>query len=384
MIARSLFENEHEQFRASVRKWAEAEVFPFEDEWREAGVVSREVWRSAGRNGFLCMYMAEEYGGLALDDYRFDQIIIEELTARSPGLFIPLHNRVVGPYFAKFANAEQKRRLCPGMVSGETILAIGITEPAAGSDVAGIRTSARACGDDWVLNGSKTYISNGTIADVIVVAAKTDPDNPHTMGLFLVEEGMAGFHRGRKLAKLGLKSQDTAELFLDDVRIPKANVLGDPTGGFKAMMGSLAEERLTGAISYVARAQRAFEITLDFILDRKAFGRPIGTFQNSRFVMADLRTAIDTCWIFVDHCTRLHLDHQLSASVAAQAKLLCSETEGRVVDACLQLHGGAGYMDEYEISRLYADARISRIYAGTSEVMKEIIGRALGLDERRR
>lgn len=384
MIRRSLFETEHEQFRESVRKWAETEVFPHEEEWREAGMVSREVWRSAGQNGFLAMYMDEEYGGLGLEDYRFDQILIEELTARSPGLFIPLHNRVVGPYFTKFATAEQKARFCPGIVSGEHILAIGITEPAAGSDVAGMRANARDGGDHWVLNGSKIYISNGILADVLVIAARTDPANPRAIGLFIVEEGMEGFRRGRKLAKLGLKSQDTAELFFDDVKVPKANVLGDPAGGFKAMMVGLAEERLTGAVSYVARAEHAFAITLDFIKERKAFGRPIGTFQNSRFVMAELRTAIDACWIFVDHCTRLHLDGQLSAEVAAQAKLLCSETEGRVVDACLQLHGGAGYMDEYEISRLYADARISRIYAGTSEVMKEIIGRGLGLDERRR
>ena len=361
MIPRTIFEPEHEQFRDNVRCWAEAELFPHEEKWRHDGMVSRAAWRSAGEQGFLAMYVEEEFGGLGIDDYRFDQILIEELSVRSPGFYIHLHNRVVGPYLTRLGTAEQKTRLCPGIVDGSRILAIGITEPGAGSDVAAIRTSARRDGDEWILNGSKIYISNGILADLIVVAARTDASNPRAIGLFLVEEGAAGFRRGRKLEKLGLKSQDTAELFFDDVRIPAVNVLGDPAGGFKAMMTGLAEERLTGAVSYVARAERAFAITLDFIKERKAFGRPIGQFQNSRFVMADLRTAIDACWTFVDQCTRLHLDNCLTADLAAQAKLLCSETEARVVDSCLQLHGGAGYMDEYEISRLYAE-RAFRAY----------------------
>lgn len=382
MLHRPLFTDEHRLFRDSVRKWAEAEVTPHHQAWQEAGMVSREVWQSAGAQGFLAMYADPEYGGLGLDDFRFDQILIEELTWREAGLFIPLHNRVVGPYFRKFATPEQKARFFPGIIAGTNILAIAITEPGAGSDVAGLQTRAENKGDHWVLNGSKTYISNGILADTVVVAARTDPGNPYAIGLFLVERGMEGFQRGRRLEKLGLHSQDTAELVFEDVKIPAQNVLGDPGQGFKSMMVGLAEERLTGAVSYVARAERAFEVTLDYITNRHAFGRPIGAFQNSRFKMAEMRTALDAAWVFVDHCTSLHLDGALSAELAAQAKLLTSETEGQVVDECLQLHGGAGYMKEYEIARHYADARISRIYAGSSEIMKEIIGRSLGLDER--
>lgn len=384
MINRRIFEPEHEMFRTSVGRWADEVLVPHREEWLAAGSVSRAAWKSAGENGFLCMWADEAYGGAGIEDYRFDQILIEEITWREPGFFIHLHNRVIGPYLGKFATDEQKARFMPGVVSGDTILAIAITEPGAGSDVAGMRSFAEEQDDHWVLNGTKTYISNGLLADLCVVAARTDKDNPYAMGLFLVEAGMEGFSRGTGLKKLGLKSQDTAELFFDDVKIPKDNVLGDPAKAFKYMMVGLAEERLTGAISYVARAERAFKITLEYITDRKAFGRPIGTFQNSRFKMAEMRTQIDACWAFVDHCTLEHLEGQLSAETAAQAKLLTSEVEGRVVDECLQLHGGAGYMDEYEISRLYADARISRIYAGTSEIMKEIIGRKLGLDERRK
>lgn len=345
-------------------------------------MVSREIWESAGKQGFLAMYAEEEYGGLGLDDFRFDQILSEELTWREAGLFIPLHNRVVGPYFRKFATPEQKARFFPGIVAGTNILAIAISEPGTGSDVAAIRSRAEDKGDYWLLNGAKTFISNGILADTVIVAARTDPDNAKSLGLFLVEAGMPGFKRGQRLQKLGLHSQDTAELFFDDVKIPKENVLGDPTQGFKAMMVGLAEERLTGAVSYIARAERAFQVTLEYIKDREAFGRPIGVFQNSRFKMAEMRTQLDAAQVFVDHCTAMHLEGRLSADLAAQAKLLTSETEGRVVDECLQLHGGAGYMREYEISRHYADARISRIYAGTSEIMKEIIGRSLGLDER--
>lgn len=384
MIRRRIFEAEHEMFRDSVGRWADDVLVPRREEWLAAGSVSHDAWRSAGAQGFLAMWADEAYGGAGVEDYRFDQILIEEITWREPGFFIHLHNRVIGPYLQKFATDAQKQRFLPGVVSGEIILAIGITEPGTGSDVAGIRSFAEDTGDYWVLNGSKTYISNGLLAGLVIVAARTDKDNPYAMGLFLVEAGMAGFSRGKGLKKLGLKSQDTAELFFDNVRIPKENVLGDPTKAFKYMMVGLAEERLTGAISYVARAERAFKITLDYVTERKAFGRAIGTFQNSRFKMAEMRTQIDACWAFVDHCTLEHLDGQLTAETAAQAKLLTSEVEGRVVDECLQLHGGAGYMDEYEISRLYADARVSRIFAGTSEIMKEIIGRKLGLDERKK
>lgn len=384
MIPRNLYEPEHEQFRDTVKKWMAAEVLPHSKQWIKDGTVSREVWKSAGDNGFLAMFADEKYGGLGIDDFRFDQILIEELTGPESGLFLPLHNRIVAPYFQKFATDEQKDRWMPGIVSGDKILAIAMTEPGSGSDLAGMKSRAVDKGDHWVLNGSKTYISNGMLSDLIVVAASTDPDNPYAIGLFVVERDMEGFRRGRKLEKMGLASQDTAELFFDDVKIPKENVLGNPTQGFRNMMVGLAEERLSGAVSYLARAEYAFDITMEFIQERKAFGQPIGTFQNSRFKMADLRANLDALWCFVDRCTELHLDGNLSAEIAAEAKLLTSELEGKVVDECLQLHGGAGYMQEYEISRLYVDARISRIYAGTSEIMKEIIGRGLGLDGRKK
>ncbi len=378
MLNRRIFEPEHEQFRDSVRRFYEAEVAPHAEEWRTDGRVSRDVWRKAGAAGFSCMWADEEFGGAGVDDFRFDQILTEELAGES-GFFLSLHNRIVGPYFAKFGTDEQKARFMPDIVSGEKILAIAMTEPGTGSDLAAIRTNAVEKDDHWLLNGSKTYISNGQLAGLVIVAARTAERG---IGLFVVEEGMEGFRRGRQLKKLGLHSQDTSELFFDDVKVPKENVLGDPARGFQAMMVGLAEERLIGAVGYLARANRAFDITLDFIMERKAFGRPVGTFQNSRFKMADMRTELDAAQAFVDHCVMEHLDGNLSAEAGAQVKLLTSEVEGRVVDECLQLHGGAGYMDEYEISRLYADARISRIYAGTSEIMREIIGRGLGLDER--
>jgi len=384
LIRRRLYREEHEIFRQTVRRWAETEVFPHGESWREAGVVSREVWRSAGGQGFLCMYADERYGGLALDDFRYDMIIAEEIGPREPGLIIPLHNRIVGPYLHRSGSDEQRDRFMPSIVSGECVLAIAMTEPGAGSDLAGIKTRAEDKGDHWLLNGSKTYISNGLLAGLVVVAARTDLNHRHAIGLFLVEDGMPGFQRGRNLKKLGLYSQDTAELFFENVEVPKANVLGDPMQGFKLMMRNLAEERLIGSVGFLAHAERAFDLTLDFINDRRAFGQPIGTFQNSRFKMAELRTQLDAAWALVDHCALEHLEGTLSAEMAAEAKLYASEVEGHVVDECLQLHGGAGYMDEYEISRVFADARISRIYAGSSEIMKEIIGRDLGLDDRKR
>lgn len=384
MIRRRLYEEEHEIFRQTVRRWAETEVFPHGEQWRAEGMVSREVWRSAGAQGFLCMYADEKHGGLGLDDFRYDMILSEEIGPREPGLYIPLHNRIVGPYIYRSGTDEQRDRFMPGVISGECVLAIAMTEPGAGSDLAGIRTRAEDRGDHWLLNGSKIYISNGLLAGLVVVAARTDPERPHAIGLFLVEDGLPGFRRGRKLKKLGLHSQDTVELFFDDVKVPKTNLLGDPADGFKLMMKNLAEERLMGSVGFLAHAEHAFDITMDFITERRAFGQAIGTFQNSRFRMAELRTQLDAGWTLIDHCAREHLDGALTAEMAAEAKLFASEVEGRVADECLQLHGGAGYMDEYEISRIFADARISRIYAGSSEIMKEIIGRNLGLDDRKR
>jgi acyl-CoA dehydrogenase len=384
VINRRIFNHEHAMFRESVRKWAAAELAPYSEQWRAEGMVPKSAWKKAGEQGYLCMWAGEAYGGAGMEDYRYDQILIEELLHVESGFFLALHNRVVGPYLNNLATDEQKAHWLPGCVSGDTILSIAMTEPGTGSDLAGMKTRAEDKGDHWLLNGAKTYISNGLISNLCVVAARTNPDSTHAVGLFVVEEGMPGFKRGRKLKKLGLHSQDTAELFFQDVKVPKANVLGEPTQGFRNLMLNLAEERLTSAVGNVTRAERAFEVTLAYITDRKAFGRPIGTFQNSRFKMADMRARIDACWALVDHCVMEHVEGKLGAETAAAAKLYISEVEGWVVDECLQLHGGAGYMDEYEICRLYADARISRIYAGTSEIMKEIIGRGLGLDERKR
>jgi len=383
-MRRLIFEPEHEQFRDTVRKFMQAEVAPHVERWREAGVVDRDIYLKAGAQGLLCTWAEEQYGGAGIDDFRFEQIIIEENMRHGDiGFYINLHNDLVAPYIAKLGNEEQKARLMPGIVSGEKILAVAMTEPGAGSDLAGIKTRAEDKGDHWLLNGAKTYISNGILADVVVVAARTDPNSRHGLGLFLVERGMEGFERGRQLKKMGLKSQDTAELFFNDVKVPKTNALGDPVQGFKYLAMFLAQERLVAAIGFMATAQTAFDLTLDYVKERRAFGKPIGAFQNSRFKMAEMRADLDAAQTFIDQCVLLLNAGELAAEDAAACKLVASELEARVVDACVQLHGGAGYMEEYRISRMYTDARISRIFAGTSEIMKEIIGRALGLDERK-
>jgi acyl-CoA dehydrogenase len=383
-MRRVTFNSEHEQFRDSVRKFIQAEVSPHVERWHEAGMVDRELFLKAGANGLLCTWAEEEYGGLGIDDFRFEQIIMEENSRHGDlGFYIHLHSNLVAPYIAKLGTDEQKARLMPGIISGEKILAVAMTEPGTGSDLASMRARAEDKGDHWLLNGSKTYISNGILADVVVVAARTDPNSSHGLGLFLVERGMEGFERGRKLKKMGLKAQDTAELFFNDVKVPKANVLGDPTMGFKYLARFLAQERLVAAIIFQATAQTAFDITLDYVKERKAFGQPIGTFQNSRFKMAEMKAELDAMQCYIDQSVLLLNNGELTAEDAAAAKLLTSELEARVVDACVQLHGGAGYMEEYRICRMYQDARISRIFGGTSEIMKEIIGRSLGLDDRK-
>jgi len=349
-----------------------------------SGICDPAAFLKAGEQGLLCMWADEKYGGLGITDFRFEQVIIEETMRHGDiGLFLTLHSRLVGPYIGDLGSEDLKARLLPKCISGETILGIAMTEPAAGSDLAGIKSRAVLDGDHWVLNGSKTFISNGINGGAFVVAARTVPGKPHGIGLFVVEEGMEGFNRGRNLKKMGLKTQDTAELFFENVRIPVENVLGDPEGGFYSLMHHLAEERLISAAQEVAHAQVAFDLTMDYILERKAFGRPIGAFQNSRFKMAEMRTALDVTQTFVDQCVLLHNQGELSANLAAEAKLFASELESEVMDNCVQLHGGSGYMSEYRISHMFTDARVSRIYAGSSEIMKEIIARSIGLDERK-
>ncbi|MDA0679941.1 MAG: acyl-CoA dehydrogenase family protein [Proteobacteria bacterium] len=383
-MKRRIFDEEHETFRDSVRSFLQNEIQPHSDRWQEQGIVDREAYLKAGEQGLLLMWADEAYGGAAVKDFRYEQVLIEE-NARygDAGFFATLHSRLVGPYIGELGTKEQKARWLPKCVSGEHILAVAITEPGAGSDVAGIRTKADDKGDYYLLNGSKTYISNGILADVVVVVAKTD-QSKHGLSLFVVERGMDGFERGENLKKMGLKSQDTAELFFNNVKVPKQNLLGEWNKGFYQLMHFLAEERLLGAVGYLATANAAFDITLEYITERKAFGQAIGDFQNSRFKMADMRTEIDVAQAFVDQCVVEHNEGNLSADDAAKAKLYTSELEGRVVDACVQLHGGAGYMDEYPISRMYVNARISRIYAGSSEIMREIIARSVGLDPRKK
>lgn len=372
-----VFTEEQLMFRDAYRKFLSAEIVPHMEEWRAAGVVDRDAFRRAGEQGFLMVWPDEKYGGMGDNDFRFEQIIIEEAAyARTGDWYSTLHSRLVGPYFTRFGSEEQCQRFLPDCVRGDKILAIAMTEPDAGSDLAGMRTTAVEEGDDWVLNGSKTYISNGINADVVIVAAKTDPENnPHAMTLFLVERGMDGFERGRNLAKMGLKAQDTAELFFNNVRVPRANVLGEVHKGFYYLMEGLAEERLIGAAGYLASAQLSWDLTADYVKERKAFGRPIAAFQNTQFKLAELRTELDLAQTYVDQCVAAFNENQLTAVDAAKAKLVTSELQVKVADIGVQLHGGAGYMDEYPISRQYTDAKISTIYAGSSEVMKIIISR---------
>ena len=365
-------------------KFFQREIGPHGEAWREQGFVDRDAYLKAGAQGYLLPWAEEEYGGLALDDFRFEQIIIEENIRHGEiGFYINLHSSLVAPYLGKLGNAEQKQRWLPGCISGEKILAIAMTEPAAGSDLAGMKTTAKDCGDHWLLNGSKTYISNGQLADLVVVAARTNPEKRHGISLFVVEAGMQGFKRGQRLKKMGLDAQDTSELFFDDVKVPKANMLGEPDKGFYYLAEFLAGERLIAAIGSMAVAQTAFDLTLEFVTERRAFGKPVGAFQNTRFELARLRAELDAQQTFVDQCVMLYNRKELAAETAAEAKLLTSELEGRVVDAAVQFHGGAGYMQEYRVCRMYTDARISRIFAGTSEIMSEIIGRSLGLDDRK-
>jgi acyl-CoA dehydrogenase len=381
---RLIFNEDHDMFRDSVRRFVQAEIEPHVERWRQNGICDKEAFVKAGEQGLLCMWAGEEYGGLGMPDFRFEQIVIEEgLRHGDLGLFLSLHSRLVGPYIGELGSEALKQRLLPKCISGETILGIAMTEPGAGSDLAGIKSRATRDGDDWVINGSKTYISNGINGGAFVVAARSVPDQPHGIGLFVVEEGMEGFSRGRNLEKMGLKAQDTAELFFENVRVPADNVLGDPEKGFYSLMHFLAEERLINACQCMAHAQIAFDLTMEYILDRKAFGRPIAAFQNSRFKMAEMRAALDTVQTFVDQLVLLHNDGKLSAELAAEAKLMATDVEARVMDECVQLHGGAGYMSEYRISHMFTDARVSRIYAGSSEIMKEIIARGIGLDERK-
>lgn len=378
-MERTHFEQEHNIFRESFREFLQREVVPHQETWEEAGIVPREVWRKAGEGGFLATFADEKYGGAGAKDFRYDQIVCEELAyINEPGLILPLHSSLCAPYLDTFGNEAQKDRWMPDIVAGNKIMAVAMTEPGAGSDLAGMRTRAEKKDGHWLLNGSKIYISNGILSDLIIVAAKTNPDNKHAMTLFMIEAGMPGFERGRNLKKLGMKSQDTAELFFNDVKVPEENVLGQVDFGFYYLMQMLAQERLTNACCAIAGAKAAYDVTKTYVTERKAFGREIAKFQNTRFKMAEMKTEIDIGQVFVDRCVMDHNQQKLKDDIAAEAKLWTTELLCKVVDQCVQLHGGAGYMWEYPITKMYANARIQRIFAGTSEIMKEIIGRANG------
>lgn len=378
-MERTHFEQEHNIFRESFREFLQREVAPHQEAWEEAGIVPREVWSKAGEGGFLATFADEKYGGAGAKDFRYDQIVCEELAyINEPGLILPLHSSLCAPYLDTFGSEAQKDRWMPDIVAGNKIMAVAMTEPGAGSDLAGMRTRAEKKDGHWLLNGSKIYISNGILSDLIIVAAKTNPDNKHAMTLFMIEAGMPGFERGRNLKKLGMKSQDTAELFFNDVKVPEENVLGQVDFGFYYLMQMLAQERLTNACCAIAGAKAAYDVTKTYVTERKAFGREIAKFQNTRFKMAEMKTEIDIGQVFVDRCVMDHNQQKLKDDIAAEAKLWTTELLCKVVDQCVQLHGGAGYMWEYPITKMYANARIQRIFAGTSEIMKEIIGRANG------
>jgi alkylation response protein AidB-like acyl-CoA dehydrogenase len=383
-MKRTLYDADHDAFRDAFRTFVEKEVVPQSEAWDRAGIVDRSLFAAAGENGFLGFEIDEAFGGGGVSDYRFNAILTEELLrtgSAASGLGLTLHTDICLPYFLSYCNEEQKQRWLPGIASGELITAIAMTEPGIGSDLASMSTTAVRDGNDYIVNGSKTFITNGINSDLVIVAVKTDPTQKHKgMSLLVVERGMPGFERGRNLDKVGQHAQDTAELFFHDVRVPAANLLGDAEGqGFAQLVTNLPRERLSIAIAGVAAAKAALGWTLDYVRTRKAFGSPIGSFQNSKFALAEMDTEIDLAQHYVDDCVRALNAGELTAVDASKAKWWCTELQGRVVDRCLQLHGGYGYMTEYPIARAYTDARITRIYGGTTEIMKEVIGRGLGL-----
>ncbi len=379
---RTLFREDHEAFRQSFRQFLEREVKPHQERWAEAGIVDREAWRKAGQGGFLCPWMEEQYGG-AGGDFLHSVVVAEELARiYESGFALPLHSDVVVPYLHEFGNEAQKKRWLPGCVSGELVTAVAMTEPGAGSDLAGMTTTAVRDGDFYVLNGAKTFISNGILCDLCVVAAKTDPDpkNAHQgISLFVVEAGTPGFVKGKRLKKMGMASQDTSELFFEDCRIPSANRLSEEGAGFMMLMQKLQQERLVVAVCSQAGAEVVLADTVSYVKERRAFGKPLSKFQNTQFQLVDCATEVEVGRAFLDKLISEHMAGKYLVKECSMAKLWQSEMFGRVVDQCLQFYGGYGYMLEYPISRAYQDARVQRIYAGTSEIMKIIIAKQMDL-----
>jgi len=387
MIERTLFTPEHEAFRDSLRRFMDKEIAPLHAEWEERGYVDREIWHKAGANGFLCMSLPEEYGGAGAD-LLYSVIQFEELwAAGQTGIGWGLHSEIVAPYILRYGTEAQKRSYLPRLASGEMVGAIAMSEPAAGSDLQAVRTSAVKQPDgSYVLNGSKTFITNGWHCDLVIVVAKTDPGaGAKGTSLFLVERGMPGFEKGQRLKKLGLKAQDTSELFFNDVRLAPEQLLGGPAmegRGFICLMEQLPWERLQIAISAVAAAQAAIDRTVAYVKERKVFGQPVASYQNTRYTLAELQTEVQVARVFVDKCIELLMAEKLDTATASMAKYWTSDLQCKVMDECLQLFGGYGYMWEYPVARAYADARVQRIYGGTNEIMKEVITRAMGLPGR--
>ena len=378
MIPRTLFSSEHELFRDSVRKFFEHEAVPFHAQWEKDGHIDRALWNKAGEAGMLCSHIPEEYGGMAAD-FLYSAVVIEEQARMGlTGVGFSLHSDIVAPYILHYGNEEQKQYYLPKLVSGELVTAIAMTEPGTGSDLQGVKTTAVLDGDEYVINGSKTFITNGWLADLVIVVAKTDAKaGAKGISLFLVDAKTPGFSKGKRLEKVGMKAQDTSELFFQDVRIPKANLLGKEGMGFVYLMQELPQERLTVGVGAIASAEAALKWTLDYTRERKAFGRAVADFQNTRFKLAEMATEIQVGRVFVDRCLELHLNKKLDVPTAAMLKYWGTDLQCKVIDECVQLHGGYGYMWEYPIARAWADSRVQRIYAGTNEIMKEIISRAL-------
>jgi acyl-CoA dehydrogenase len=384
MISRTLFTLEHESFRDSFKRFMEKEIAPFHEAWEDQGYVDREVWRKAGINGFLCMTLPENYGGAGADKL-YSVVQMEELArAGFTGIGYGLHNEIVAPYLLNYGTEEQKQKYLPKFASGEMVGAIAMSEPAAGSDLQGVKTSAIKQADgSYLLNGSKTFITNGWHADLVIVVAKTNPsEGAKGTSLFLIERGMPGFEKGKRLKKLGLKAQDTSELFFDNVKVPASQLLGGANyegKGFICLMEQLPWERLQIAISAVAAAQAAIDWTIEYTQDRQVFGKAVANYQNTRYKLAEMQTEVQIARVFVDKCCELVNEDLLDTQTASMAKYWCTDLQCKVMDECVQLHGGYGYMWEYPITRAFADARVQRIYGGTNEIMKEVISRGMGL-----
>jgi acyl-CoA dehydrogenase len=380
VIPRTLFSPEHETFRDSVRRFMQEEVAPHDERWQEQGYADKAVWRKAGENGFLCPSMPPEYGGAGADKLYSVVLIEEQARANNSTLGFGLHSEIVAPYLLAYGAAALKKKYLPKMASGEMIGAIAMSEPAAGSDLQGVKTTALRKGGSYLLNGSKTFITNGWNCDLVIVVAKTDPTKgAKGTSLLVVDTSMKGFSKGKRLKKMGLKGQDTAELFFDNVEVPAENLLGQENNGFIYLMQELPWERLQIAIAAAAKAEAAIEWTRNYVNERKAFGRTVASFQNTRFKLAELATEVQVARVFVDRCIELLMNKTLDAATASMAKYWVSDLECKVMDECLQLHGGYGYMWEFPIARAYVDARVQRIYGGTNEIMKEVISRSLGL-----